>query len=175
MSDEFVIKGDKEASQIVRLLQTCTSKDDSRPVLMCVHVQNGLAEATDGHRTMTVPAPEELPEGLTRIESKAKVSALLVNAKTEEGMFPDIGAVAPKREPVFVINVNPKTLGEVLMELSRVTDRVRFEFHGPDSPFSVRSTGEEKFYSLGMPVTDHNTKDYCPYYVPENSSETSEG
>lgn len=163
MSEEFVIKGDKEAAQIVRLLQTCVSSDDSRPVLTCIHVEDGLAEATDSFRSMTVPAPDMLPEGLTRLKSKAKVSSLLVEAEAEEGTFPDVSMIAPKGEPVFSISINPKLLGEILMELRRTTNMVRLDFYGPTNPFVLRSRGEDKFYSLVMPMHDNDTEDYNPY------------
>lgn len=178
MSDPIVLTGNKQEAYILSALRKIASSDNARPVLTSIHIDQeaGRVEVADGFCTLTVPysAIEDvrpvtgnLPR-LVKLEGNPhKRDGWTVRAESEEGTFPNIGVVAPITDPVFSITVNPKLLGELLIQLDRATSAssVRLDFHGETEPFEISTVADSDVpaYSVIMPMHDVEDGRYDPY------------
>jgi hypothetical protein len=116
----------------LKSLQKFCDKNDFRPALQKVDVQNGMATATDVFRIITVPtdAPDAPVEG-----------------------FPKWKQIIPTTDPLATFSVNGKYMAElcsVLAKLGSISD-VKVQFHGAGQPLVLKA-GDGKGFALLMPL-----------------------
>ena len=151
----FVSTNDKVIVKLLNWLIKALSKDKSRPVLNGVFIRNGKMTAVDGFRMHEIPTPEMLREYTGKIlemgTTKAGAGIPIVEI---EGKFPDCEELWPKRDPEFVIGVNPKYLIDALSAPpSDDTPMAILRFWGEHSPLQV-DIGETRSLIMPMHIPD---------------------
>lgn len=154
----------KDQVKVTRWLHAGTSKDQSRPSLAVLKVEEDVTVTADGHQMRIVPTPECFKEQagkMLRIEKAPRVGGDAVTFEEYEGNYPEWRSILPTSEPIHSVDVNPVLLAGILKEMSTENTRVRLEFHGgAATPIVIRTPDNviDARYALLMPM--HGGEDY---------------
>ena len=155
-----------------RLLVNAASRDNSRPVLHCLHVTKGKLQAADGFILMERNLDYDDENVLLDVSDIAKhkdakgLEGVIYtgdgdNIKTIGqdvniispivGTFPDTDKLYPTSEPVFQIALSRKHLLDILKCLDKDENLIKFTFYGKESPAKIEVGDDVK--GLIMPMS----------------------
>ena len=150
-----IIIQDKDESKLVAWVQSACSKDDTRPTLTGISVQDNRMIGCDGHRLHMTPITSSLERfkgKIIKLLSKMGVNKL-VEVEEVEGKYPDIDVVFPTGEPSLRIAVDAKYLTEALSLVAKDKDnfdrRVVLDFYSDTQPIIVK-IGDYKALVMAM-------------------------
>ena len=161
MNDTRIVKlADRGETKRLRWLAKATSKEESRPVLQTIHVNNGTSVATDGYRLFATTTPVALAQdalvaesSMTRIESLPATSTIAQVSSVHEGRYPEYTAILPKRDPEFSISLDANLLREALEACRKDDKLVTLRFWDDTSAFEVLGKMDgQPIYALIMPM-----------------------
>ena len=159
------IRINKHDSKVLKWLQSATSKDIDRPVLMGINTDGNHA-ACDGWRLHVVPSfgIVGLPDG-TRQYGKIPTDGLVEIPEPSPYDFPTYNQIIPRDEPdhnsdepVCEIAVNPQFLIDALKGFVKSSPETCFlRMRGPNHPLEIQGkieTNDESTpaYALVMPM-----------------------
>ena len=159
-----IIVQDNDESKVVSWVQLACSKDEARPILTGISVEDGRMIGCDGfrvHETGTTPTLERFKGKIVKLLSKVSPNKL-VEVEEVEGKYPDIDMVYPKGNPKFRIAVDAKYLSDALSLVSKAKDnfdrKVVLDFYGDTSPIILKM-GDYKALVMCMILNDNEKLD----------------
>ncbi|KKN56373.1 hypothetical protein LCGC14_0572840 [marine sediment metagenome] len=157
----MIIKGDKEASKVLRWVGKAISKDRSRAQLTHFRFDNGNVIATDGFRMHVANKPdlegaEDLQgNAIGKIPAGAFVTELeQPDQGTYDAKYPEWREILPKAPGQFEICVNGKYLAEAIRDLGEV----RLTFYDSTMPILVTPTSDTDGAKFALVMPCHDTK-----------------
>jgi len=161
-----------------RAVANAANKSDKRfvfhPVLCCVHIRQGLIEASNGHiliqKKIDYKGEEKIlldidefkklkdkkPRGGVLLELEGETVRDLGDGVTiltkQPGTFPDTDKLIPSGKPVFKIALSRKELKKLISALDNTDDAVQFYFYDSISPVKLEIPSEGTV-ALLMPMS----------------------
>ena len=152
----------KDECKAVNFVQKACGKDQARPVLTGILVQNGNIVASDGFRMHVGITPEAFKEYQGEIiqvvnndkPAAVKTTPTIQELQKVEGRFPDWSQIMPDKKedysPVLQIAVNKKYLADLLNMPGKSDVMLRFSFTDPMHPILIE--GAEGYKAVIMPM-----------------------
>ena len=153
-----VVKISKEEIKAVKHLYNATSRDESRPSLMAIQVNEDICNAASGFITATINTPECLKEYAGQLVSFNKRPVTGLNEITiEEGNYPDLSEVTKDLDHTVKFSVNATILVNLLKDLPKNT-QVSFESVDLVTPIKVNTANyaDIKSNMLIVPMRSDN-------------------
>jgi DNA polymerase III sliding clamp (beta) subunit (PCNA family) len=142
-------------AKVLRLAAAFASKDETRPALCGVELNDDTVGASDGHVAVRIgvslqgspDAPSIIvpSDSIKAISTKAEDVSVVVNGdyrlvaqRTEtifqpiDNQFPNLDAAMPKGEPVVTIALNPALAAEAFAALAKYLGAKRGDIWGPE-------------------------------------------
>lgn len=158
MTEQNIIKLDKEQSKKLQFVQAATSKDrDSRPILERISV-NGEIVGCDGFRLHAIEKTgNEEFDNLGGIVEIGKLRAgenfvEPVKDKDIQDIYPEYENICPQVQGGVMISLNPAFLADICKFADKGTS-IQLMIHGSDKPIEVKGyCQDQEFYALIMPM-----------------------
>ena len=148
----------KEQAKALKWVQLAASKDQSRPILNGLYINNGETVGCDGFRLHIIETPEPFTDSIA-VQGKViqQLNTVALTPRIEEyieyegGDYPAYEQIIPSDKPVFKIAVNKKLLAALAAMPG--DEAIILSFTGDNKPIKVTSGSSDcKAVAVIMPM-----------------------